>query len=858
MKPSIQRLLKIFNLEADRGYDNNAVMGGLIRMLDHWVPEARNEGVPEDLIQAIINRVQDYARLTNKSRSEALEGLIRRIQRSTTESIETSTPNLHKAIKSVPRKSESETIIENLTGKTSKEFDHQDLDEFVQSNSKTEDDKSQQSENLQTGPFEPVDLNSPVTVLSGIGPKNSQNLTRLGIFTLKDLLYYFPRRYDDYSQLKPINRIGYKEQITIIGTIKNVSTLPIQGGKFQRTEAIISDGSGNLRVNWFNQPFLARRIHKGMQVSLSGKTDQYLGRLVMNNPEWEALEHQQLSTNRIVPIYRLTAQIAAKWLRRIMSQAVTSYAYRVNDHLPQNIREKTNLIDLPKALAQIHFPDSNEDLDLAKDRLTFDEIFLLQIGVSQQKRAWQEREARKFWVDDEWMTDLINRLPFKLTSAQQKVFQDICSDLSLGKPMNRLVQGDVGSGKTVVAALSIAIIAKSGAQSAIMAPTSILAEQHYKNMLRLLTSTESKGISLESEETSQVQPVLAPDQICLLVGATPEQEKQSILAGLKEGKIKVVIGTHALIEEPVSFSDLQLVVVDEQHRFGVEQRANLREKGDNAHLLVMTATPIPRTLSLTIYGDLDLSTIDELPTGRQPVSTFILPPRNRERAYSLIRSQLEAGHQAFIIYPLVEESESSDTKSATGEFFHLQEEIFGDFKLGLLHGRLKAEEKEKVMAEFQQGKSQILVSTSVIEVGVDVPNATVMLIEGANHFGLAQLHQFRGRVGRGSDQSFCLLIPDSADDMDNERLKALSETNDGFLLAEKDLEQRGPGEFLGTRQSGYSKFQLANLTKIQTIELAQKLAYELINQDPELSMGEHTYLAQAVNSSWSQQRTDIS
>jgi ATP-dependent DNA helicase RecG len=680
----------------------------------------------------------------------------------------------------------------------------------------------------------------------------------LGIYTLRDLLFYFPRRYDDYSKLKPINRLGYREQVTVIGTVKNISTQPIRGGKLQRTEAIITDGSGSLRVNWFNQPYLARRLHTGMQVSLSGKTEQYLGRLIMNNPDWEALEQQQLSTNRIVPIYRLSAQISAKWLRRVMSQGITSYAHRVCDHLPQWVRRKTSLVDLPTALTQIHFPDTDETLERAKNRLSFDEILLLQLGVLQQKRTWQDREARIFKVEDPWLEQMLEALPFKLTGAQLKVLQDIRADLESGKPMNRLVQGDVGSGKTVIAALGIALVARSGSQAAIMAPTGILAEQHYKNMLRLLTTpVQDKNPEDESDITISEAP-LSAEQICLLVGATPEEEKQRIRNELQTGKIKLVVGTHALIEDPILFQDLQMVVVDEQHRFGVEQRAALRAKGENVHLLVMTATPIPRTLALTIYGDLDLSTINELPAGRQPVSTFLLPPSNRERAYSLIRSQIDEGRQAFIIYPLVEESENSESMAAVEEYSRLQQEIFPKHNLGLLHGRLKPDEKERVMADFQCGKHHILVSTSVIEVGVDVPNATVMLIEGANRFGLAQLHQFRGRVGRGSDQSYCLLIPESADDLDNERLKVLTETNDGFLLAEKDLEQRGPGQFLGTRQSGYSEFQLANLTKIEIIEQAQRLAHELISQDPELAHNEHTLLAQAVKTSWTPHKADIS
>ncbi len=865
MKPSIQKLLKFFKLEADRGYDNHAVMGGLVRMLDHWVPEARNEGVPEDLIQAIVYRIQDYARLTAKSRSETLEGLIRRIHRSDSDPAKTQGPTITKDAREIQTvQSDTEihpmdTGVEISPSPQAKEAEELAQAEPVEEVYSQETPISTPEADAPPAQIaDPVDLNSPVTVLPGIGPRNSQNLTRLGIYTLRDLLYYIPRRYDDYSQLKPINRLGYREQATVIGTVKSIATRPVSGGKYQRTEAIITDGSGSLRVNWFNQPYLARRLHTGMQISLSGKTEQYLGRLTMNNPDWEALEQQQLSTNRIVPIYRLSAQIAAKWLRRVMNQGVVSYAHRVRDHIPYWIQKKANLMDLQTALTQIHFPDSSEELEQAKNRLSFDEIFFLQLGVLQQKRAWQDRTARSFKVDDTWLELLLGSLPFSLTSAQLKVLKDIQEDLASGRPMNRLVQGDVGSGKTVVAALGIAMVSQSGAQTAIMAPTSILAEQHYKNMLRILATPVLEMGSEESTQPVTNDAPLSPDQIRLLIGATPEDEKRKIREELQDGKIKLVIGTHALIEDPVTFADLQMVVVDEQHRFGVEQRAALRVKGENAHLLVMTATPIPRTLALTIYGDLDLSIIDELPEGRQPISTHVLPPSNRERAYSLIRSQIESGHQAFIIYPLVEESENSETKAATEEYLRLQEEIFPKYKIGLLHGRLKPEEKEQVMSEFQSGENHILVSTSVIEVGVDVQNATVMLIEGANRFGLAQLHQFRGRVGRGSDQSYCILIPDSADDMDNERLRVLSETNDGFLLAEKDLEQRGPGQFLGTRQSGYSEFQLANLTKIEVIEQAQRLAHDLISQDPDLSKEDHQLLSQAVKASWTPHNADIS
>jgi len=408
--------------------------------------------------------------------------------------------------------------------------------------------------------------------------------------------------------------------------------------------------------------------------------------------------------------------------------------------------------------------------------------------------------------------------------------------------MNRLLQGDVGSGKTVVAAMAIAMVVQHGPQAAVLAPTSILAEQHYKNLCNLLAGEGG---------------VITDEQIHIMVGATPETEKQEIREKLANGSIKVIIGTHALLEDPVVFQNLQLAVIDEQHRFGVEQRAELRGKGENPHLLVMTATPIPRSLALTVYGDLELTVMDEMPPGRQPVETFVLTPLERERAYTLIRKQLEEGRQAFIIYPLVEESDKSDSKAAVEEHERLKK-VFPHYKLGLLHGRLKATEKDEVMRKLRDKEINIVVSTSVVEVGVDVPNATVMLIEGANRFGLAQLHQFRGRVGRGADKSYCLLIPDSEDQIENERLKVMVETNDGFELAERDLDQRGPGQFLGTRQAGFSELQLASITDVRLIEKARREANKLLEEDPTLEQEDHKLLAQNLTYLWRGGQGDIS
>jgi len=835
MKPSLEKLQKIFNLEAERGYDNHAVLGGLERLLAHWEADARADNVPEGLIEAITTRIRDYAHLTEKSRQETLEGLSRRIQRSEA---------------GIPDEEDQEAPVATQARPDEKPDPREAPPAPIPQPQK------EQAQPAQPPASEPAALNAPVTVVQGIGPRIAQTLERLDMRTLRDMLYYFPRRYDDYSKLKPINQITYGEELTVIGTVQNIASRTLRGGKLKTVEAVVSDGSGALRVTWFNQIWIAKRLREGAHIVLAGKIEQYLGRLVMNNPEWEFLEQQQISTNRIVPVYPLTAQITGRWLRRQMNLVITYWAPRVLDPLPDELRQSADLVDLPTALLQIHFPDSWKDLEAAQERLAFDEVFLLQLGVLQQKRAWSERNARSFPVEQSWVEGQLARLPFTLTQAQQGALGDVRQDLASGRPMNRLLQGDVGSGKTVVAALAIGIVVHNQAQAALMAPTGILAEQHYHNLLKLLTGEVAPADGAPPNQ--EISPILQPAEVRLMVGATPESEKSEIRAGLADGSIKVVVGTHALIEDPVTFADLQLAIVDEQHRFGVEQRAALRSKGENPHLMVMTATPIPRSLALTVYGDLDLTVMDEMPPGRQPVSTHVLAPRELERAYTLIRSQVKKGRQAFVIYPLVEESEKYDAKAAVEEHERLQKEIFPKLKLGLLHGRMKADEKDAVMGAFRDGECQVLVSTSVIEVGVDVPNATVMLIEGANRFGLAQLHQFRGRVGRGADKSYCLLIPDTPDAVENERLLAMAETNDGFVLAERDLEQRGPGQFLGTRQSGYAELEMANLTDVRLIEKARRHAQALFEKDPDLVLPEHKLLAETLQHSWGSGKGDIS
>ncbi len=820
IQPSVEKLYKFFSLEAQRGYDNGAVVGGLTRMLENWESEARADGLPPEIIQAVEVRLRDYGRLSPASRAEVLQGLWRRIQRSLGLPSHLSLPATAKA--STPaaptnRGSEATSVA------------------------------APPRKAPPAPPLDPETLHKPVTLLPEVGPRRAKTLARLGIETLEDLLYHFPRRYDDYSQCKPIRQLRYGEQVTVLGTVESVAIRDLRGGKLKAVEAVVSDGSGALRVTWFNQPWVANRLHKGMPVALAGKIDQYLGRPVLTNPEWEPLTAEQLSTKRIVPVYPLTAKITQRWMRRLMHQAVSEWASRVPDPLPEEIRRQASLLDLPTALRQIHFPDSWEALEAARRRMAFDEIFLLQLGMARQRALWQQRTARAFQVPETWLQAQLERLPFQLTGAQRRALDDIRRDLASGHPMNRLLQGDVGSGKTVVAALAMGMVVHHGAQAALMAPTAILAEQHHRSLRRLLAEEEG---------------LLQPEQIRLLAGNTPATERRAILAGLESGEIKILVGTHALIEAPVAFRDLQLAVIDEQHRFGVRQRARLRAKGEHTHILVMTATPIPRSLALTIYGDLDLSVMDEMPPGRQPVGTYLLMPRERERVYRLIRREVEAGRQAFIIYPLIERSDAlPNTPAAVDAHRVLQEEVFPDLKVGLLHGKMKAEEKEAVMARFRDGAYHILVSTAVVEVGVDVPNATVMVIEGANRFGLAQLHQFRGRVGRGGQQAYCVLIPETENAAaENERLKALVQTTDGFALAEQDLKQRGPGEFFGFRQAGFgtTRLSLAEVLDVHLIEQARNLAQRLIGQDPHLQMPPHRLLAERLAQFLQQEEGEIS
>ena len=804
-----EKLKKVIRLEQSKGHRDDAVIGGLDKFIDLWCSEAHAEAqaeadtAAETWIDEMAASLANYAAKDEQERAGAVGQVLNQLE-------QIGIPAQPARVQPLPAKP------------------HAPL--------------AQAPSPAPPRPRQPTGLDAPVESLPGISSGFSARLRKLGIATVSDFLYHLPHRYDDYRTLKPISQLEYGQETTIIGTIWETKTRPTRGGG-TIVSSIIADASGTVEAVWFNQPYLARQLRAGIQIVLSGKVDEYLGRLMLRAPAWEPLERDLIHTGRLVPIYPLTEGITARWLRRLMKRVLDYWAPRLTDHLPLEVLQRTGLMDLPTAIRQIHFPDSQEAAQQARRRLSFDEFLMIQLGMLRQRQQWQSEPGMPLPRNQALLDAFLASLPFALTAAQQRSLEQILNDMVENRPMSRMLQGDVGSGKTVVAAAAMLMAISAGKQVALMAPTEILAEQHYHSVAQLLDNPQGWGLDHSIS-------------VMLLTGSVGRKERQEVYAAIASGQADVVIGTHALIQQGLDFHDLALVIVDEQHRFGVVQRATLRGKGASPHMLVMSATPIPRSLALTVYGDLDISVIDELPPGRQPIQTRWLLPRERERAYAFIHSQVAAGHQAFILYPLIEETEKVDAKAATEEYERLQQTIFQAERLGLLHGKMKAAEKEETMTRFRQGELDILVSTSVVEVGIDVPNATVMLVEGADRFGLAQLHQFRGRVGRSEHKSYCLLVSDatSPDQPQTkatwERLKAIEETQDGFALAEKDLELRGPGDFLGIRQSGLPELRMASLSNVQVLEQARSEAQILFASDPTLGRPEHRLLADKVTQFW--------
>ncbi|MBO9362419.1 MAG: ATP-dependent DNA helicase RecG [Thermoflexus sp.] len=839
MASPFQQLQKILKHEAQDGYRNRIVIGGMGRFADHWYRQARaalQGGDPELLLalEAIYADLRCYEAADVEERRRLVEALEARIQEALQRERHLRSGRSAPSVPPEPmgRPQPSQPPPAAPAAPTAPPA----LPEPEEKPSgRARARLVPRVSPRRAARVESLGLEAPVHVIHGLGRERAQRLGRLGVRTIRDLLYLLPRRYVDFRALKPIHRLRVGEEVTVIGEVMDIGSKRTGNG-LTVIKALITDGSGIIECTWFNQPYLLDRIKPGQFIVVSGRVDEFLGRPVFCSPEWEPADRELLHTARIVPIYPLTEGLTQRFMRSLMKRVVDYWAERVEDPLPTWIWEAYGFPDLPAALKQVHFPDDWEPLEKARRRLAFDEVFYLQIGLLEARRRWRSAPGRALAFDEALLERATAALPFTLTNAQRRVLSQILEDLRSGVPMNRLLQGEVGSGKTVVAALAAYAVFLAGAQSAIMAPTEILAEQHHRNLLALAERWAAAGLPTPT--------------IRLLTAGVTGVERAQIYAELAEGSCQLVVGTHALIQEEVAFRDLAFVVIDEQQRFGVLQRATLRGKGYNPHVLVMTATPIPRTLALTLYGDLDLSVLDEMPPGRRPVLTRWLMPEERERAYAFIRRQVAQGHQAYIICPLVEGSDKIEARAAVEEYERLQREVFPDLRLGLIHGRMKSEEKEAVMNAFARGEIPVLVATPVVEVGVDVPNATVILIEGADRFGLAQLHQFRGRVGRSTHPSYCLLLAESPSEAAIERLRAIETIYDGFQLAQKDLEMRGPGDFLGTRQSGFPELRLADLTDLRLLELAREAAERLAERDPELQAPEHRRLAEAVTRFW--------
>jgi len=702
-----------------------------------------------------------------------------------------------------------------------------------------ESEPKKKPEKHQTPNTKPCSLDTELTYLKGIGPKRAEALAKLGLRTVYDLLYHFPARYEDRRVVKPIAQceIGAKESIcaTVLFPTQSRSMGAKMGGR-NLTRVRVGDSSGRCDLQWWNQAWREKQFQPGMQLFLYGKISEFGGALQMDSPEFEILgENDALQVGRIVPVYPMTEGLFQSALRRAIFGAIERCAQGVEDALPLFVKERFNLADLHWSLNQIHFPDGWEDKERARERLLFEELFLLQVALAQKKMAaHSEAIGVRHIVEDEKIKNFLAKLPFRLTGAQKRVMNEIRKDLKSPRPMNRLLHGDVGSGKTVVAAYALWTAFISGKQGALLAPTEILAEQHFTVLQRLL---KPHGV-----------------EVALLEGSLKAKNKRNILADIAEGRSHVVVGTHAIIQEGVEFKDLSVCVIDEQHRFGVMQRAALQQKGRDARpdVLVMTATPIPRTLALTVYGDLDVSVLDELPPGRQPIKTVSIKPAQRTRAYKFILDEVKKGRQAYVVCPLVEESEKlAQLQAATALAERLRAEELHDLRVGLLHGQMNIYERDEEMELFRAGMRDVLVSTTVIEVGVDVPNATVMLIEDAERFGLSQLHQLRGRVGRGEFASTCVLLGNPKTDEGRARIAVMTKTQNGFEIAENDLQLRGPGEFYGTRQSGMPDFRLANIIRdVDTIVLAREVAVELVQSDPYLEAPQHQALKLALARFW--------
>lgn len=813
-QPNWIRLHKALEVEEKSGFKD--MMGNQYRFSEFlclelgnpaaiWMPKLRPQW------QEMARRYANYPNLTFPQRQQLIEETRRFLQ---------------KMEQTSQGEAETEKNLDRLSGEGKVSDDRKRIDRVPITNSPASISKSK-----KTTFNSEISLDLQLGKLVQIGPRKADYLAKLGIYTVRDLLFYYPRDYIDYSRQVNICDLVAGETVTIVGKIRrcNCFTSP-KNKKLTILEVLLQDGPDKIKLNRFFagmrftypsfQESLKRKYPVGALLAACGLVKDNKFGLTLEDPQLEVLanpedEIESINIGRVVPIYPLTEGVPAELIRQAVL-AVIPAAVNLKDPLPEGLRNQYGLIGLADAIANIHFPTDSTVKDMARRRLVFDEFFYLQLGFLQRRQLLRQTQTSAILAPTGQLIEQFYQvLPFKLTNAQQRVINDILNDLQKPEPMNRLVQGDVGSGKTVVAVVAILAAIQAGYQAALMAPTEVLAEQHYRKLVSWFN--------------------LLHLPVELLTGSTKTAKRREIHAQLETGELPLLVGTHALIQDPVNFRSLGLVVIDEQHRFGVHQRAKLQQKGQQPHVLTMTATPIPRTLSLTLHGDLDVSQIDELPPGRQAIQTVALTGKERTQAYDLIRREIAQGRQVYVVLPLIEESEKLDLKSAVEEHQKLSESIFPEFQVGLLHGRMSSAEKDEIINLFRDNQTQILVSTTVIEVGVDVPNATVMMIENAERFGLSQLHQLRGRVGRGAEKSYCLLMSNSTTSDARQRLTVLEQSQDGFFISEMDLRFRGPGEVLGSRQSGMPDFALASLVEDrEVLEIARNAAEKVILRDGDL------------------------
>ena len=786
-------LERILALEDEQGYENNAVMGGIAAFLDSWGRSLQSSNSTDEerrLLAWLNQELGGYAALNPAQRRLMAHRVLRKLADDQPSSAEQ-----QQSRRVAPQPAPAEQPPQRKATKSRPSA---------------------------------TTLDSPATAVSGIGPKLADSLTRLDIHTVRDLLYHLPRRHDAYPHSVVRDALlGQKVTLSVsVGELRVNNTrqrIPI-------ATTLLSDDTGSIRATWFGNRYIARQLEPGQLIRVSGEVSEYKGQVGLQSPAWEPLEQQPIHTGEFVPVYPLTEGLTAGKFRRIMHDMVQTWVVRVHDPLTEQERTDFGLMDLRTALQEAHFASSAEALAAARQRLCVDEFLALQVGLLERRRQRDQQPGRALFIDQARIECYVQNLPFVLTEAQNRAVEAILADMARPHPMRRMLQGDVGSGKTAVAVAAALAAVSAGTQVAIMAPTSILAEQHYATISALLDHDEVR--------------------IELLTGSLPETEKQRIRDLTASGQVDLLIGTHALIQESVSFADLGLAIVDEEHRFGVAQRARLMDAELQPHMLQMSATPIPRSLAMTVYGDVDVSVLDELPAGRKPVVTALRDSGARDGIYQFIRKEVECGHQVFVVCPLVEPDEDGSGVAATSEQQRLQRDIFPDLRVGLVHGRLNAADKEAVMASFAATEYDILVATTVIEVGIDIPNATVMLVENAERFGLAQLHQLRGRVGRGTATSYCILMSDDPSETSLRRLEAMVSSNDGFELAELDLELRGPGDFFGVRQSGLPALRVADLSDMRSLEIARQLAAQVYETDPGLRSEEHRLLRREVKRFW--------